>query len=109
MSGVSTSKFKSFDQKFKLYAFKFHNIFDGLLGLDNSQILQAKLDYKNSFLVTPYLSIRHIKIHFLETKYELNCITIPSCVEQVIRIETTIRDDDVIRHLKINNCKIPEC
>ena len=39
---------KPFYKKPKFYLFKFNNIFDGLLGLDNFKLLQAKLDYDNT-------------------------------------------------------------
>lgn len=47
------------------YLFKFHNVFDGLLGIDNLKLLQAKLDFDNGYLVTPHTKI---KLHFIEYK-----------------------------------------
>lgn len=95
------------NQNLKFYLFKFHNVFDGLLGLDNLKILQANLDFNKGFLVTPYT---RIKLQFHKTQSEINCITILPRMEQVIKIKTSIKNGDiVIPHQKMHNCEIPEC
>lgn len=45
------SEFNSIDHA-KFYLFKFHQTFDGLIGLDNLKLLQAKLDLPASKLIT---------------------------------------------------------
>lgn len=38
----------------KFYLFKFHNVFDGLIGLDNLKLLEANIDFNKGILKTPY-------------------------------------------------------
>lgn len=90
----------------KFYLFKFHNTFDGLLGLDNLKALQAKLDLANDYLLTPNA---RIKLQFHKTQSDCNCITVSPRVEQVIRIKTSVQHGDIIiPHQKFHNCEIPE-
>ena len=48
--------FPEFNSKanFKFYLFKFHQTFDGLIGLDNLKLLKAKLDLPDSKLITEH-------------------------------------------------------
>lgn len=46
------------EHKMKFHLFKFHDSFDGLLGMDNLKFLQAILDYEQGYLHTPYTSIK---------------------------------------------------
>jgi len=95
------------NQNLKFYLFKFHNVFDGLIGLDNLKLLQANIDFNNGYLITPHTKI---KLMYYQTKPELNCITISPRTEQVIKLKTTINKGEIIiPHQKIHNCEIPEC
>lgn len=90
----------------KFYLFKFHNIFNGLIGLDNLKLLQANLDFNESYFITPYIKI---KLLYHNTSTDLNLISILPRSEQVIKIETSILDGEVIiPHKKFHNCEIPE-
>lgn len=96
-----------YHQNLKFYLFKFHDFFDGLLGIDNLKLLRANLDFGTGFLVTPHVSI---KLRFHKTQPQINCITIPPRVQQVIKIPTSIKHGEIIiSHQKIQNCEIPEC
>ena len=57
----------------KFYLFKFHNVFDGLIGLDILKELEATIDFNKKCLITPYTKI---KLQFFITKSEVNNITI---------------------------------
>nr|CAH7748202.1 unnamed protein product [Callosobruchus chinensis] len=89
----------------KFYLFKFHNIFHGLIGLDNIKVLQANLNYKDGFLVTPHA---RIKLLYQQTKSSMYLISIEPRTERVIKIKTSIQDGEIIiPHQKIHNCEIP--
>lgn len=95
------------NKNLKFYLFKFHNVFDGLIGLDNLKHLQANLDFNKGYLMTPYTNI---KLRFHKTSCSVHNITITPRVEQVVRIKTTIKNGDIIiPHQKLHNCEIPEC
>lgn len=42
----------NYNKSLKFYLFKFHNIFDGLIGLDNSKLLNTRIDFTNATLYT---------------------------------------------------------
>lgn len=87
--------------------FKFHNIFHGLIGLDNLKILQASINYDTGHLITPYTKI---KLLFHKIQNNLNLITIEPRSEQVIKVRTSIPNGEIIiPHQKFHNCEIPEC
>ena len=65
----------------KFFLFKFHNSFDGLLGLDNLKLLQANLDYNKGYIITPYAKI---KLQFHKTGKEINNVTIAARSEQIV-------------------------
>lgn len=89
----------------KFYLFKFHHVFDGLIGIDNLKKLQANLDYDQGYLLTPYA---RIPLEYYKTKAQLNFITISPRTEQVIKIKTNVKQGDVvIPYTKINDCEIP--
>lgn len=95
------------NKNLKFYLFKFHNVFDGLIGLDNLKLLQANLDFDTGYLVTPYSKIRLL---FHRIKHELNSITVAPRTEQVIRIKTSVKHGDIfIPYQKLQNCEIPSC
>lgn len=90
----------------KFFLFKFHDTFDGLIGLDNLEFLQTNIDFANGILYTPY---NKIKILYQNTKRNLNHISIAPRSEQVIKIKTSIRNGEIIiPYQKLGNCEIPE-
>ena len=89
----------------KVYLFKFYNVFNGLIGSDILKELEASIDFKEEFLITPYTKI---KLKFLRTKSEVNNITISPRVEQVVKIKTNIQNVE-IPYQKLHNCEIPNC
>lgn len=90
----------------KFYLFKFHNIFDGLIGLDNLKMLQANINYDKGFLVTPFA---RIKLQFQQTNLKQSYnITVSSRTEQLVKIKTSIDNGEVIiPYQKLHNCEIP--
>lgn len=93
-------------QNLKFYLFKFHDTFDGLIGLDNLKNLQATLNFDTGYLITPYT---RIKLQFLKTQTDLNLITVSPRTQQVIKIKTSIQSGEIIiPYKKIQNCEIPE-
>lgn len=90
----------------KLFLFKFHEFFDGLIGMDNMKSLKINLDYNNGFLITPTANIR-LKFHKVGS--EIHTISISPRVEQVVKIRTSLRDGEIIiPYQKLNKCEIPE-
>ena len=53
------------NSKLKFFLFKFHQVFDGLIGVDNLKLLRAEIDISNSKLVTLY---SQIPIQYYEKK-----------------------------------------
>lgn len=94
-------------KQLKFFLFKFHGFFDGLIGLDNLQSLQATLDFKNGFLITP---MARIKLHYFNVNSNnLNCITVAPRSEQVIKIKTSVLNGEIlIPHQKLRGCEIPQ-
>ncbi|CAH2000007.1 unnamed protein product [Acanthoscelides obtectus] len=86
---------------------EFHDFFNGLIGMDNLEELQARLLFQEGFLVTPYAKI---KLLYQKPKNNLNFVTIEPRTELVIKVKTSISDGEIIiPHQKIHNCEIPEC
>lgn len=78
-----------------------------MIGLDTLKLLQARIDYNNSFLETPYT---RIKLLFHRTRPEINNITITPRCSQVVKLKTDIQNGEVIiPYQKIHNCEIPNC
>lgn len=92
----------------KFYLFKFHNIFKGLIGLDNLEYLGATLDFKNKLLITPEAKLR---IFYQEIpQKQINSHMIHPRSEQIIKIKTNVKNGDVIiPYINSNGCEIPEC
>lgn len=90
----------------KLFLFKFHEFFDGLIGMDNMKLLKINLDYNNGFLITP---TARIKLKFHKVGSEIHTISISPRVEQVVKIRTSLRDGEIIiPYQKLSKCEIPE-
>nr|CAH7767400.1 unnamed protein product [Callosobruchus chinensis] len=68
--------------------------------------MQANLNYKDGFLVTPHAKI---KLLYQQTKSSMYLISIEPRTERVIKIKTSIQDGEIIiPHQKIHNYEIPE-
>lgn len=90
----------------KFYLFKFHNIFNGLIGLDILKFLQANINFKDGYLLTPYAKI---KLFFHGTQNPVYSINVSPRSQQLIKVRTSIQNGEVIiPHTKIQNCEIPE-
>lgn len=99
--------FKRPNEFMKFNLFKFHNIFKGLIGIDNLEFLNATIDVKNKKLITPNAEIQ---IHYQKISKKLNSYEVQPRTEQIIRVRTSIKEGDVIiPSVKSNNCEIPEC
>uniref|UniRef100_A0A6P7GNR5 Uncharacterized protein LOC114340293 n=1 Tax=Diabrotica virgifera virgifera TaxID=50390 RepID=A0A6P7GNR5_DIAVI len=102
--------FSEFHQevKIKFHLFDFHRSFDGLLGLDNKKYPNAKLDFVNSQLTTPYSSIpityykSDLKIIFKQKLDPLSC--------SVAKIPVSQKSGCIfIPDQTIQKCVIPAC
>lgn len=98
------------EQKFHL--FDFNPKYDGLIGIDFLQKLQAKIDLIKNELITPYATIPLKNLQdetpCIKKKYEY---TIPSRCEKIIKIPTdTDTDNGYINHMQFENgLEIPSC
>jgi transposase InsO family protein len=91
----------------KFHLLKFHNYFDGLIGLDTLEKLKADLHLVKSLLVTPYCSIalRYIR----SNKPPIMSYDIPPRQQQFIKLPVNIDNGDIIiPYTKIHECEIPE-
>lgn len=95
------------DGSLKFYLFKFHQIFDGLIGLDNLKLLNAQLDFVNSKLFTPTSTI---PIHYQSSIQKiLFKTTLEAHSRTVTKIPVNqINGDVIIPQQIIQNCEIPE-
>ena len=94
-------------KQLKFFLFKFHDTFDGLIGLDNLEKLEASINFKTGYLTTPFAEI---KLLFYNVKNNFNYINISPRTEQVIELKTSILDGEIIiPYQKLHNCEIPEC
>nr|CAH7757828.1 unnamed protein product [Callosobruchus chinensis] len=85
----------------KFYLFKFHNTFEGLIGLNNLKLLKAEINSSKGILVTPHTKIR-LKFH--QPFNDLNLITVVPRTEQVVKIKATVSDGEIIiPYQKIHN------
>jgi len=53
--------------KLKFYLSKFHELFNGLIGLDTLKQLKANVDFESSFLTTPYTKIVTTSVNIVTT------------------------------------------
>lgn len=92
----------------KLYLYKFHNFFDGLIGCDQLKKWNAKIDLATHTLETKFTQIPII----LYSPERLNSyqITIPAQTTQLIKVPTNIAQGDIyIEEQPISDCYISEC
>lgn len=95
-------------EKIKLFVYKFHDYFDGLIGLDLLENWESKIDLKNRQLITrfaynPIHMYSSCNVNFYE------CV-IPAESSKLIRIPINIKEGDaIIPEQIISNCIIPHC
>lgn len=92
----------------KLYVYKFHEFFDGLIGLDLLENWESKIDLKNKQLITRHSTN---EIHMYNSRnvnlYE-DVITANST--KLVRIPINLHDGDaLINEQMLSNCIISEC
>lgn len=91
-----------------LYIYKFHNYFDGLIGLDLLEKLESNIDLKNKVLVTRNSS------NPLRMYDSRNCNLyediVPANSSKLARVPINLHDGDVIiSEQTISNCTIRGC
>ena len=90
----------------KLFIYRFHDYFDGLIGLDLLNNWEARIDLKDNQLITRYAS-NPIKMYNSCNLYE---DIIPAGTSKIIRIPIDIADGDAfINEQILCNCIIHEC
>lgn len=93
----------------KLFLYKFHNFFDGLIGCEQLKKWNAKIDLAAHSLETEFTKIPIILYHNPQC---LNSheITIPAQTTQLIRVPTDIAQGNIyIEEQTISGCYITEC
>lgn len=96
------------ENEIKLFAYKFHDYFDGLIGLDLLTKWQARIDLKDLLLMTRN-STNDIKL-YNSRNVNLYEDIIPANSSKLIRIPINSPDGDVIVNEQILcNCLIHEC
>lgn len=102
--------FREFQDKddIKFFVYKFHDHFDGLIGLDLLSKWEAKIDLKNRQLLTSHTSN---PIHMYNSRnVNLYEDIIPANSSKLIRIPINSPDGDVIVNEQVLcNCLIHEC
>lgn len=89
----------------KFFIYKFHNYFDGLLGLD--LLDGAQIDLRNNYLITDSISI---PIHLYQRKTPCYDEKIPANSSKLLNIPIHSSDGDVhITQQMYCNCIIHEC
>lgn len=92
----------------KLFVYKFHNHFDGLIGLDLLTKWEAKIDLKNCKLIT-HSAINPIRM-YNSRNVNLYEDIIPSNSSRLVRIPINTPDGDVFLQEQILcNCILHEC
>lgn len=91
-----------------LFIYKFHNYFDGLIGLDLLSAFDCNIDLNNRILKT---RSTHIPIHMYDSKnVNLYEEIVPANSSKLVRLPINTQDGDVIvENQCICNCIIPEC
>lgn len=104
---ITVPNFPEFNNQkdIKLFVYKFHNHFDGLLGLD--LLDGAQIDLKSNFLVTDHASIPLSSYTCRKAKFQE---IIPANTTRLVNVPIYNTDGDVyIREQIICNCIIHEC
>lgn len=92
----------------KLYVYKFHDYFDGLIGCDLLEQWQANIDLGSRILSTQFANNK-IHMHGPESHQLLEDI-IPAQSSKLLKVPTTINNGEIhIDEQMICNCNINEC
>lgn len=90
----------------KFFIYKFHNVFDGLIGYETLEKLQAKVDLHNKILITPNAKVP-IKILNSGTKTLFEAL-IRANSSKSVKIPVTINQGDIyVPRTYISKCYIP--
>lgn len=92
----------------KFFIYKFHDYFDGLIGLDLLERWESKIDLKNKLLIT------HLAKNPIQMYDSRNCNLyediIPAQSSKIIRVPINVHDGDaLIDEQTLSNCRIREC
>lgn len=107
---ITLPSFSEFNDKddMKLFIYRFHNYFDGLIGLDLLTKWEAKIDLKNKILLTqsssnPIRMYNSCNVNYYEEM-------IPAGTSKIIRVPINASDGEVlVKEQIISNCMIHEC
>jgi len=93
--------------------FRFHNKFHMLLGLDNLQLIKAKVDFLENTLITPRLSIPLLYSFPLankSSKSDESFLIEARSIQQIrINVSNVNNGEAIIPCTKINGLEIPQC
>lgn len=98
-------------REMKFFVYKFHNYFDGLIGWDLLEQLQAKIDLTDRLLKTPFAA-NNICVYSNNDSKHTNLYEniIPANSSKLLRLPTNIRTGDiVIKKQYICNCIVNDC
>lgn len=107
---ITVPTFSEFNSQelIKLFVYRFHDYFDGLIGLDLLTKWEAKIDLKNQSLTTQY-AVNPIKL-YNSCNVNLYEDIIPAKSSKLVRIPINAPDGDVlVEEQVICNCFIQEC
>lgn len=107
---VNLPCFQEFQEQhdINLFIYKFHDFFDGLIGLDLLNKWEANIDLKNNVLITKNAR-NPIRIHD-SRNYNLYETVIPANSSKLVRIPVNFHSGDVfIPAQSISNCLIGNC
>lgn len=92
----------------KMYVYRFHDYFDGLIGCDLLENWHAKIDLKSRELKTNLAAI-NIKMYNSQSVNLLETI-IPAQSTRLIKVPTTVDHGSVlVDHQSVSGCNITEC
>lgn len=91
-----------------LFVYKFHNYFDGLLGLDLLDVWGSNIDLRNKVLVTRNATI---PIHMYDSRnVNLYEDIIPANSSKIVKLPgNTLNGDVLVENQAISNCLISNC
>lgn len=107
---ISLPNFREFNDNDNVtfFIYKFHNYFDGLIGLDLLNKWEANIDLKNNKLITR-LASNPIQM-YNSSNCNLYEDIIPANSSKLLRIPVNFHDGDVlIPEQTISNCHIKDC
>jgi hypothetical protein len=107
---ISIPCFEEFKERegIKLYVYKFHEYFDGLIGLDLLEKWEAKIDLKEKLLLTRF-STNPIKM-YNSRNINLYEDVIPANSTKLVKLPINLHDGDAfIDEQIISNCIVREC